>query len=151
MAERFGIDAIVYYDADGAANDDFDELECLAGDVQVSIEIVEQNTTTRKQGRSGWKTSGGKMKNASIELPLIVDHADLGFIAMETAFFGEDNIGLMILDGPDTTVGSRGLKADFRILSWVPDFTEDGQQMVRATVKPARSATDPEWHIVASS
>ena len=149
MAEKFGIDAKLYYDTDGVANDTWTECDIINGDVTLGLEKAEADATTRAMG--GWKAVVAKMKEATLEFQIIWDTADAGFDALQSAFLNDTAIGIACMDGDITTVGNEGLKADMCVSRFNRVEAQDGLQVAEVTLKPTYSATAPAWYVTPAS
>ncbi|WP_020467852.1 hypothetical protein [Zavarzinella formosa] len=49
------------------------------------------------------------------------DESNGAFTVFENAFYGRTALDLLMLSGPKETVGSRGLRADFKFFNWTQD------------------------------
>ncbi|HUS97570.1 MAG TPA: hypothetical protein VMX97_12590, partial [Hyphomicrobiaceae bacterium] len=143
MSVKYGLDAKIYYDAAGVADDVWTELT-RAREVTLGSEIAEVDLTTRANG--GWEAAGGKLRKGSVELQIPWDPADAGFETFEDAYFGDTVLGIACMDGDiDGTTPAKGLKADMHVLKFERAEPLDGVQMASVTVKPTYSATPPYW------
>ena len=149
MAYKFGINAKLYYDVAGVANDTWTECDIVHGDVTLAIDKAEADATTRAMG--GWKAIVAKMKDASIEFEMIWDTAEAAFTALQDAFLNDTVIGIACMDAAIATVGSEGLKADMCVTRFHRVEPEEGAQLVQVTLKPTYSDTAPAWYTTPAS
>jgi len=144
MGIKQGLEAVLYYDAAGVANDTWTALEDVK-DLSLNIEGSEADVTTR--GSGGWRQVLATLKDASIEWGMEWDTADAGFTAIKDAFFNKTPIGLAIMDSDMVSAGAdaHGLKADFAVVGFKKEEPLEGSQNVNVTVKPTYSATKPAF------
>ena len=142
MALGKGMNAKLYYDADGVGGSTWTELT-IVKDVSLNLEKAEADVTTRASG--GWRQTVTTLKEATIEFEMIWDPADAGFEAIRDAWKGGSLIGLAVVDGVIETVGTQGLTADCEIISFNKNEPLEEVATVNVTAKPTYSTTAPAW------
>ncbi len=78
------------------------------------------------------------------------DPADTGFAKILGGWLNRTLLPMAILDGDETVVGTMGLWADFKVISFSKGEPLEEGQMVSVTIKPAYSDVAPEWVKVTS-
>lgn len=125
------------------------------GDVTIDSEKNDEDSTTRDTG--GVETSFGGLIKVTVNAKLVYDPTDAGYQALEANYWSNNgqSIALAALDGPSTTVGTRGLWMDAQVLSWKKGEPVKGLQTVDVTFKPVintnytgTNATNAEWIVV---
>jgi len=147
MAEVLGLNAKLYYDVLGAANDDWTEMENVK-DVTLTLTKSEADVTTR--GSNGWRQTVGALKEATLDFEMVWDTDDDGFTAIQDAFINNTSIGMAAMDGDIDVVGTQGLVADFDVVSFTRTEPLEEVLKVAVSVKPTYSVTAPEWTTVAA-
>ena len=136
MAIRLGLDAKLYYGVKGStASTVMDNVK----DVTLGLTQAEADVTTR--GANGWRLTVGTLKEGTVDFQMVQDTADAGFNAIKDAFFDNDAIALLVLDG---TNGS-GLDADFSVTSFTRNEALEDALTVDVSVKPTYSTRAPAW------
>jgi len=149
MGKVLGLDCKLYYNAAG------NETPIVPGnwteltnckDVTLNLESSEADVTTR--ANSGWRATAAALKDGSIEFEMVWDTADAGFTAIQTAFNGKTNIGILALDGSASASGSQGLAAEMVVTSFSRNEPLEEAVTVSVTLKPAYATVAPYWHTV---
>ncbi len=163
MAIKLGMNGKMYYlasgeratwgpaDADdihgGAAPSGLTELGNVR-DVTLNLEEGEADVTTR--ANNGWRATEPTLKDGSVEFEMAYDPADAGFVRILGAWLKRTPVPMAILDAAKDVVGTMGLWADFKVISFSKSEPLEEGQMVSVTIKPAYSAVAPEWVKVTS-
>jgi hypothetical protein len=132
-----GVDGV----AVAAAPADLVEI-AIVKDIEIPVEKEKADVSTR---RSKYKATKGTLRGITIDIPMIYDLDDAGCLALQTAYLTGVVIPLAFLDGPQDTVGTRGLWADFEVTNMKKAEPLNGEQMVTYSVEPAYGDTPPEW------
>lgn len=77
-------------------------------DLTRGLEKALADASTR--GTGGFRAQLGTLKDLSLEFQMVYDPDDTDVIAFQDAFFSDDNIQFVILDGPISTTGSKGIR-----------------------------------------
>lgn len=118
-------------------------------DVIVGADMEEQDGTTRQGG--GLKQSEPVLLALSVTGKIRSDEADTtGFVAMETAFLTRAALDVMVLDGAQSTVGSRGYRFDVKLFKFGEDQAIEGILYREFEMKPCISANAVKKAVVAS-
>jgi hypothetical protein len=144
-----GVDAKLFYCVAGiGGTPTWIELTNVKN-VTVSMTKGEADVTTR--ANNGWKAVVGTLKEASIEFEMIWNTQDLGFSAIQKAYFDGTIIGIAAMDGPVSGAGasgSQGLWADCMVVDFSRDEPLEDALTVKVTVKPTYSTNPPIWKTV---
>ena len=158
MAIKLGMNGKMYYLGTGSratwgtANvDGIHEGAAPAGltemgnvrDVTLNLEEGEADVTTR--ANNGWRATEPTLKEGSVEFEMAYDTADAGFTKILGAWLNRTVIAMAILDADKDTVGTMGLWADFKVISFTKGEPLEEGQTVSVTIKPAYSIVAPEW------
>jgi len=101
----------------------------------------EADVTTR--ANHGWKASKATLKDGSVEFEMMWDTEDEGFAAIQSAFFGNENIDLAVMDGDIETEGSEGLRATFSVTKFDRKEPLEEAITVSVTLKPTYATHAP--------
>lgn len=112
-------------------------------DVTLNLEEGEADVTTR--ANNGWRATEPTLKEGSVEFEMAYDTADAGFTKILGAWLNRTVIAMAILDADKDTVGTMGLWADFKVISFTKGEPLEEGQTVSVTIKPAYSTVAPEW------
>lgn len=146
MSVKLGLEAKLYYCVAGiGASPTWLELANVKN-VTLALTKGQADVTTR--ANNGWKATAGTLKEGSIEFEMVWDTADVGFTALQNAYFGNSLIGLAVMDGGITSGGSQGLWADCMITDFSRDEPLEDAISVKVTAKPTYSAHPPIWKTV---
>lgn len=146
MAVVLGLNAKLFYATPGA-NPTYAELSNVRN-VTLSLETAEADVTVR--ANNGWRATLPTLKDSSIEWEMIYDTADAGFLAIQSAFFGDANnpngkdILLKVLDGGTASSGT-GLVSTCRITSFSISQSLEEAVTVSVSAKPTYGAAAPVW------
>lgn len=136
MAWRQGVECKLYYKVggvEGAGN--WIELKKVR-DLTTTWEKDEVDLSCRG---SRWKMVGGRMKSVALEFDLLYDDTDTGFIALRTAWWNDQLIGLRAL----ASTGGKGYQGDFEVMSWNRGEPLGDKLTVSITAKGGFSETEP--------
>jgi hypothetical protein len=139
MAIKLGMEAALKYKVGGQGGAGSWTALGNTRDVTLNLEAGEADVTTR--ANSGWRATVATLKEASVEFEMVWDTGDAGFTAIKNAFFGNDPIGLQVLDG----ASGQGLQADFSITNFTRSEALEEAITVSVTAKVTYSATAPSW------
>ncbi|MCX7804798.1 MAG: phage tail protein [Planctomycetota bacterium] len=142
MAEKLGLEGKLYRNTGTYENPNWVAMNNVK-DVTLTLEKGEADVTTR--ANAGWRANVGTLKEATVEFEMIWDTADLGFKAIQEAWFDDESIELAIMDGPITESGSQGLRATFSVISFSRKEPLEEAMTVEVTLKPAYSTHAPSW------
>ncbi len=158
MAIKLGMNGKMYYlgsgtraswgtpDADGihggAAPSGLTEMGNVR-DVTLNLEEGEADVTTR--ANNGWRATEPTLKEGSVEFEMAYDPGDAGFTKVLGAWLNRTAVAMAILDADKDLVGTMGLWADFKVISFSKGEPLEEGQMVSVTIKPAYSDVAPEW------
>lgn len=151
MAQVLGIDAVLWIaDDSGAGGAAGTYIEMTnARNVTLSLETAEADVTTR--ANNGWRATTPTLKDASIEFEMIYDTADSGFTEVQSAFLGDTDLWVKVLDGTtrdsggtgDHTTGD-GLVAKCRVTNFSINQALEEAVTVSVSLKPTYG-TAPTW------
>ncbi len=118
-------------------------------DVVVGADMEEQDGTTRQGG--GIKQSEPVLLALSITGKIRSDEADTtGFAAMETAFLTRAPLDVLVLDGPQSAVGSRGYRMDVKLFKFGEDQAVENILYREFEMKPCISSNAVKKAVVGS-
>lgn len=140
-----GYEAKIYRNTASYASPTWSEMT-IVKNVGLSLEKGEADATTR--GNNGWRATLGALKNGSLEVEMIWTKGDTNADAIISAFTGNTQVELAVMDGDITTSGNSGLRASFEVLNF--NRQEDLEDVLAATftLKPGVSANAPAWYEV---
>ena len=147
MAAKKGYLGKIYRNVGTWAAPSWNEIP-LVGDV--SIPMSRNAADMSNRGGGEFKTYLMGQIDAGLNVKVIWDQADADVQALLDAFIANTSIELAIMDGAIATAGSEGLHADFVVQEFPRAEALDEGMTVEAVLKPAQSANDPEWMVVAS-
>ena len=132
----FGTDAVLYY---GVAGTD----PVLAGELALSLmEVTDVVATLEKEDvdvsvrrGAGWAASAGKLKSCSLDFKMLFQPADVGFVAVETAYTGNGQIALAPCTDAYDTSDAEYIWGDFIITNLSREETLDGHIFVNVSAK----------------
>jgi len=136
MAIKLGMKGKLYYGPAGSRATS--ELR-NAKDVTLTLEKGEADVTTR--GNEGWRATVGTLKEGSVEFEMLWDTDDLGFNAIQQAYFNDTPLAFAILDGEN----GHGLDADFAVMNFSRTEALEEAMAVSVTIKPTYSTRAPAW------
>lgn len=146
MAIRLGLDAKLYIDEAGATVvPGSGTIVENVKDLSFTMTTGEADVSTR--GGGGWKQTAATLKDASIEFEMVWDTADARFTDIQEAFFANDPLAILVLDG--SAAGSQGLDCDAMVTQFSREEPLEGALMVKVTLKPTYGRA-PEWHTVSA-
>lgn len=115
-------------------------------DLTLNLETGEADVTTR--ANSGWKQTLATLKDGSLEFEMVWDTGDADFAAMLTAWLGNDEIGMAVMDGDITVNGNQGLVSNFTITNFSRTEPLEDAIKVSVTMKPSSYS---QWYVVGPS
>ena len=145
MGVKLGMEAKLYRNSGTHAAPVWVELANVR-DVTLNLETGEADVTVRANG--GWKATVGTLKDAGIEFEMVWDTADLGFAALQSAFFNNQPIDLAAMDGPIAVSGAQGLRATMSVMKFAREEPLSEAIKVKVTCKPTYAANPPQWLVV---
>jgi hypothetical protein len=145
MAVRIGMDCKVYRNTATYASPTWNEVTCVK-DATLNLERAEADIS--KRGGSGWRSTVGTLKDATLELVVIADRsittekADLD--ALRDAWLNNTKIELIVLDGPEPapsgSVASEGIRASWYVATF--NRTENLEEGVQYEVTLRVTSTE---------
>jgi len=90
------------------------------------------------------------LTDATINLEVIHSPSDANFVALRDAKTNRTAIEIAIMDGDITTVGSHGLRANFRVLNFTRNEPLEDELTYTVTLKPTPSSNNPTWYSITS-
>lgn len=143
MAIVVSENAKLYYNSGSYASPTWVEVT-LAKDVTLNMEKSDIDVTTR--GSGGFTEYANGLIDAGIDFSMLYNTADASFAAIRTAFFSKTNVEMLVLDGPESTTGSQGLRANMLVGGFTRNETLGEALMVDVTMKPvANDDSVPSW------
>lgn len=112
-------------------------------DIEIPMEDGEVDVTTR--GNKGFKATMQGLRDVAIDVPVVKDASDAGYIALKKAHLTRTTVPLAFLDGDKATAGTEGFWADFSVTKMKHGQKLDGVETCTFTCKPGYSAVPPEW------
>lgn len=117
----------------------------LVKDLTQNLEKGDADVSNR--GSGGWRVRVGTLKDGNLEFDLVWQSGDADFEALRDAFLNNTLIDLVALDGPITTPGTQGLRAEMSVLSFTREEPLDGAVMASVNVAPGSVTRAPVWYI----
>ncbi len=149
MGVKLGMDAKLYFCADGmSGTPTWTEIKNVK-DVTLNLETGEAEVTTR--GNGNWRATVATLKEGTVEFEMVWDTDDAGFTAIKDAYFNNTPIAFAVMDGDVATAGSQGLQADFTITNFSRNEPLEEALRVSVTAKPTYSTVAPAWVTVPAS
>ena len=142
MKNKHGYEGAIYIQTDGVAGSAGWSEVTIARDVNLNLGHTEGDFSSRG---GEWKATEPGMKEASIDIQILWDTDDARFTELRDAWLNKTALGVRILDGDESTPGSEGLKADFKVFDFGRPEPLEGQMVCNLTLKPCRSVTEPDW------
>lgn len=142
MSVRLGLDAKLFRNNGSYATPAWLEIGNVK-DVTLNLEKGEADVTTR--ANNGWRATAGTLKDASIEFQMVWDTSDLGFQAIQQAFFQSQPLEFAVMSGPMNDSESEGLRATCDVFSFTRNEALEEAIMVDVTIKPTYSSNAPSW------
>lgn len=153
MAFILGLDTKLFYGIKGAAvaegatppaGEEWIEWTNIK-DLSLSLESATDDVSVR--GGAGWRQVVATLRDGTTEWDSVYDPLDTGFIAFKNAYFNAVDrvIGVFVADGPEATLGTNGLMADFMVTSFGITQNLEEATKVNITIQPTFSAFVPVW------
>ena len=138
-----GYEAKLYWDdtplSDGPGTGTWTELT-IVKDVTLGDEREEVDQTTR--AFSGRKSTRGGLRDNPVDLEVVYDESDTGFVALRTAYYAGSEIALAFMDGDIATEGNTGVVGNWHVIGFPRNEPLAGQITVPVTVKPSSHMED---------
>jgi len=137
-------DAKVYYNTGTYASPTWTEISNVK-DVTLNLEKDEIDVTTRASG--GFKERADGLIDASIGFQILWNNSDTAFTALQDGFFNKTAVEMLVLDGPQTTTGSEGLRATCMVKSFTRSEPLGGALMADVNLLPVKNSdAAPAWY-----
>lgn len=109
----------------------------------------------QKDALDGTKRASGKLKEYepgrgefTITGMMEVDESNADFTAFETAWLADSLLDIMILDGDNTTDGSRGYRMEMKLFAFSEDTADDGILYRNFELRPCISSNAKQSVVV---
>lgn len=112
MGFTLGLDAKLYYNSATEGSPTWVEITPVR-DLTLNMDAATADVTTRASG--GWRMQVPTLKEVSLDFQMIWDPSDAGFAVIHDAYIANSTVELLILDGPEDTAGSEGMRGSFGI------------------------------------
>jgi hypothetical protein len=145
MATRLGLDCKLYRNAGSYSSPDWREVGNVR-DVTLNLEKGEADVTTR--ANNGWRAIAGTLKDGTVEFEMVWDTSDANFTALQSAYFGNTQVEMAVMDGNINTIGSQGLRATFEVMNFSRNEALEEAVTVSVTLRVARATNPPSWYKV---
>lgn len=145
MATRLGLDCKLYRNAGSYNSPDWREVGNVR-DVTLNLEKGEADVTTR--ANNGWRAIAGTLKDGTVEFEMVWDTSDSNFTALQSAYFGNTQVEMAVMDGSINTIGSQGLRATFEVMNFSRNEALEEAVTVSVTLRVARATNPPSWYKV---
>lgn len=143
-----GLDCKAYKNSATYASPTWAEMTPVKG---VTTNLEKGAADLSKRG-STWKAHRSTLKDLTIELEMVWDHANTICTDLLTAFLNNTLVDCAFLDGPVATAGSQGPRCEFEVTKFSRAEPLEEGVMVNVTLKPSALAThDPTWFTAAGS
>lgn len=143
MAGRLGLKCKLYRNTGPRNVPVWVELR-TARDVTLNLEKGEADLSSR--GTGGWEAVVFTLKKAGLDLELVYDPEDAGHAALLDSFLNDTLIDTLVLDGPVTTPGSQGLRADMGVGKFSRKEPLVQGVTVDSNLKPIYSSNPTAWY-----
>lgn len=142
---RIGADAKVYRNTNTYNSPTWIEVD-IVRDATLNVSHKEWDASFR--GGGGWEAMVATLKSASIDIDVLHQTQDAGYVALRQAWVTKDPIELLVMDGSKDVSGNEGLRATFQVFDFTsPQPLADGQTN-KFSVKPTLAANPPTWYRV---
>lgn len=142
----YGIEGKLYYCTAGIGGTPTWVLAPNLKNVTLTIAGKEVDLTTR--ANNGLAAVGVSVKDLAIEADMPLDPTDTDYLAFESAFINKSILGLAVMSGVVTAVGSRGPWVDCLVTKFDRDEQAEGAMDIKLTFKPTKSANPWQWKII---
>jgi len=136
MLNTIALDAKTYWGASGSQA--ATELT-IAREVSITSSAAEADLSSRA---SSYKLSKPSLKDLSIEITMLNDADDAGYVAFRNAYNGGTPIAVYARD----RASGEGPDADFCVFGMSRPEPLEGEIVVSFTLKPTRTARAPAWN-----
>ena len=116
----------------------------LARDVSDNKGTTSVDADCREMG--DWEVKLAVSKNLSIDFDMIHDSANAAWVLLSAAFDALSTVDVLMLDGPRTTAGSKGMRATCSIEKFAATQPLKNIQVDSVTLAPALSSYPPETY-----
>ncbi len=90
------------------------------------------------------------MRDNSIEFDMVYNQADAAFAALQAGYNARSAVEFLVLDGPNSTAGSQGLRATMKLNKFTRKEELTGAVMTEVKATPAKNANAaPAWYTAA--
>ena len=137
MSEKLSIDAKIYYGAPGAS-----AASELLNVIEVSTPLEKKRADLTSRSSGGWEVGRTTLKSGTIDVKLVYDPADAGFIAIKAAFLNNTLIAIWAKD----SAGGEGLDADMDVTKFARGEPLPEGETLDVSFALAKSARAPQWH-----
>jgi len=143
---KLGKDCRVYRNTATWASPTWSEVTDVK-DLTVGDSKSEADASTRASDIKRVRTA---MRELSIDIAMLWDPDDAGFVAFRDAYLNGTPIELLILTGDVETAGNEGPRADWEVTKL--ERTENLEELATAnvTIKPGYTANLPTWYTVST-
>lgn len=141
---RFGKNCKAYYNSGSFAAPTWVELTNIR-DANLGNTKREADITTRGSGGIG--IVAGTIKDFEFTFEALDDDDDAGYVALETAYFADATIEVLILNGPRTETGVKGLRAHMEVMDFSRGESLENAVIINFSLKPGYfpSGEAPQW------
>jgi hypothetical protein len=94
---------------------------------------------------AGFKLVASGLKATPIAFTMMWDPTDTHLTALQTAFFANTQVAMLVLDDDKAVSGAQGLWADFEVTKFEQGQPINGNQTVNVEIEPGYSAVPPAW------
>lgn len=148
MAAKKGYKRTIYRETGGTFATPTWNLVDNVKDVSWALPKDSLEATRRASG--ALKESEPGRGDFSITGMIMVDESDSDFTAFETAWLADSLLDIMILDGPNSTNGSRGYRMEMKLHEFSEDTADDGILYRNFVLKPCISSNAKQSVVVSS-
>lgn len=85
---------------------------------------------------SSFRLQVGTLKDFSIEFQMVYDPEDTEYARIEEAYFNDDNLEFLVLDGPIGTDGSKGIRFQGQVSSFTVNEALEDVGLTDVTIVP---------------
>lgn len=117
----------------------------ICKDVRLGLDKDEADVTIR--ANSGWKSTKGTLRDASIEFEIRDDTTDPGYRAIRAAFMEDHEVAFLVLDGLVDGSASQGLASNMEVFKFERGEPLAGEATFSIVLKPSSQTT---WYVTAT-
>jgi hypothetical protein len=115
-------------------------------DVKTDRKKATADASTRGTGKTRAKV--GTLREFSVSFESVVDNADADYIFLEQCYDNDTVVDMLVLNGPYTTPGVRGMRANLNVTDLSDSQPLENVETVSVTLEVAISANPPVRYIV---